>query len=532
MTTTAKRRGWALLLLGILALPLSGLAEGPSVVILQSPEAPDLEKVAAEELSGILEKLFDADVSTRAEPSGEDQNIILLGNKETNPAIEEVAGDAWPSDLGEQDHLLRSLDRDGRNVLLVGGGSPIATLWATYELGHHFGMRYTLHEDFLPVEMPQFTLTGIDIILRPNVEKRAWRILEPGLAGMESWGLESHRKLLRQLRKLKFNWLASTTRNPEQFSQAGIDVSGDRAGRAVFAGEKTFDNPDLAEASDSADRKESGEKLIGRIQSEALDLGFSTVTVPYEGESPGIRTIHLSQPQGGVLPQFFTGRLPGELDSVREESSIEGFAVRCWIPGNLNQDIYFLSRASFNADLTPRQALDELITPICGEGVSERLANGFAAIEEISRLIEAEDPDFSIPDPKMFVRHLESTDEAPEWWGKATELYGTAVNEMYRGNTRARGGARPFILYHAKYFTFALHYMTAVQSARDAARAKDADDTEAYVEHLEAAVEAMHNALQIYADVARDNSDRGVIAVLNEYGYLPLLEALNEAPLP
>jgi len=71
-----------------------------------------------------------------------------------------------------------------------------------------------------------------------------------------------------------------------------------------------------------------------------------------------------------------------------------------------------------------------------------------------------------------------------------------------------------------------------VQAARDAGPTKDADDIEAYVEHLETAVEAMHNALQFYADVARDNSDRGVIAVLNEYAYRPLLKALDEAPLP
>jgi len=39
---------------------------------------------------------------------------------------------------------------------------------------------------------------------------------------------------------------------------------------------------------------------------------------------------------------------------------------------------------------------------------------------------------------------------------------------------------------------------------------------------LEKAVEAMHNALSALGESARDNSDRGVIAVLNEYGYRPL----------
>jgi len=130
------------------------------------------------------------------------------------------------------------------------------------------------------------------------------------------------------------------------------------------------------------------------------------------------------------------------------------------------------------------------------------------------------------------MENFDSAEPAPEWWSTAKGLYGTAVNEMYRANTRARGGARPFILYHAKYFTFALHYMTAIEATRAAGNARAGKDEDAWVENLELAVESMHSALDIYADVARDNSDRGVIAVLNKYAYRPLIEALNEAPLP
>ena len=39
----------------------------------------------------------------------------------------------------------------------------------------------------------------------------------------------------------------------------------------------------------------------------------------------------------------------------------------------------------------------------------------------------------------------------------------------------------------------------------------------------------MLDALNAQAAVARSNSDRGVIAVLNEYGYRPLLKELEAA---
>lgn len=534
MMKTADFRRWTLIVvLALVSFQASPGQDtkGPAVTLVTGIDAPALEKFAAEELAGQLKLLFEADVTVKnSDAALEAGNIIMVGSPATNPVIEDLADSGWPKDLSGQGHVLKSVERAGETVLIVGGGNPESTLWAVYELGHYFGMRYTLHEDFLPIEKPEFTLADFDQIFEPNLRIRAWRMIEPGAAGQESWGLEEHRKLLKQLAKLKFNRVA-LVHDPDLFTSEGISVSGDTAGRSVFGGAKVFENPDFANLETDEDRAEAKRKLINGIKREATGLGMTVAELPVGEEVPGLDMLSLAQPKGGVLPQFFTGRLPEKLAQIRQKEH-DGFVIQCWIPGNLNPDIYYLSRASFDPKITPQKALEDLVTPICGEGVAARLANGFAAIEDVSALIEKEDPDFAVPDPKMFMEHFESAEPAPEWWAKATEFYGTAVNEMYRGNTRARGGARPFILYHAKYFTFALHYMTAVDAARKVGIAKAAKDETAWVENLEIAVEAMHNALGIYADVARDNSDRGVIAVLNEYAYRPLVEALNEAPLP
>jgi hypothetical protein len=102
------------------------------------------------------------------------------------------------------------------------------------------------------------------------------------------------------------------------------------------------------------------------------------------------------------------------------------------------------------------------------------------------------------------------------------------MGEFYRANTRARDGARPLILRYAKRATFALHYVTAAEAARKAGIAKAAGDDDARLENLELAVEAMHNALAIYAEVATEPGDAGAIARLNAEAYTPLLEALEE----
>ena len=88
------------------------------------------------------------------------------------------------------------------------------------------------------------------------------------------------------------------------------------------------------------------------------------------------------------------------------------------------------------------------------------------------------------------------------------------------------------MLYHAKRLEFAVEYLNSVEALRLAGQAKAKGDTAKQLEHLEKAVESMYNGLSALGEVARDNSDRGVIAVLNEYGYRPLkaeFEAVEKA---
>ena len=515
----------------ILTLVLFSVSAGaaPPEVKIVSSSTNALEEYAASELSDLLKNLFQAEVEIVNKIPDGAENVILLGNFALSNGIlkkEQLIS------ISDQGVVLQSTP----SGLIIRGGSPAATLWAVYEFGHSFGMRYLLHGDYPPIDQAEFTLAGFDTFIpEPTTIVRGWRAIDSGAAGQESWGLTDYGKLLRQLAKLKFNQVTLVVHEGQPFRDfdkggdgvlwGGEDfpVSGETAGRSVFDGAKVFENPDFV----GKEAAEAAVGLMGGIRDSAEKLGIK-VKIEKAGSNTDSNpsVISMGQSKGGLLPQVYTG----DLAKVAKEQ--QGFVLKGWIPGDLDMDVYYLSRASFFPDITPAESLDSLITPICGEGVAARLANGFAAIRKVSALIEKEDPDFAVPDPKMFMEHFESGEAVPEWWAKAKEHYGAAVNEMYRGNTRARGGARPFILYHAKRFTFALHYMTAVEHARLAGIARKEKDEDAWSENLELSVEAMHNALSIYAEVARNNSDRGVIAVLNKYAYRPLLGALDEAPLP
>ena len=190
--------------------------------------------------------------------------------------------------------------------------------------------------------------------------------------------------------------------------------------------------------------------------------------------------------------------------------------------------IYYLSRSAFGEKITPEQACHDLVTPVCGEEVSSRVWKGFTMLEQATALIAKHDPQFGIPAPDMVLKHLRN-EPPPAWWTEARDLYLGAMNEMYRANTRAREGGRSYTLYFARRCEFAFQYMNCLLAVRRAGIAKADQQAEIRLAELETAVEAIYGALNALAAVARSSSDRGTIAVLNEYAYRPLKRELEAA---
>lgn len=463
------------------------------VFIVTGPDAPPLEKRAAENVARDLGALFAATTVIQTEPPPAGADAILIGSPRTNPAI---PADGWPQ-LSEQGHVLRHTTRG----LIVGGSTPVATLWAASELSYRFGIRPLLHGDAMPIEKPALRFEGIDAVLEPAIRVRAWSAFSEAAHSARSWPIEDHARLIPQLAKMKFTHLvlpASLAPFP------AIPVDGDIGGRAAFKGARIFTAP-------------NEEDLLIRIAEFAAGHGLTVIR-----EAPSASTpIALGASAQSALPQFALSRLATDFHALLADKS-PGFVATVVMTGDLNASAHFVSRAAFAPALTAEQSLEQLATPICGEGVAERLWKGFQQIEQAAALIAKHDAALGVPGEKMFQRHLELTDAPPAWLTEVKTLYTGAMNEMYRANTRARGGARPFTLHHAKRLEFAVHFCTAIESLRKAAH-----DPAVREESQEQAIESIYNALNAHADAARDASDRAVIALLNEHGYRPLLKMLE-----
>lgn len=274
--------------------PTSQLLAGPRVEIVIGEKVPALERLAADELSGQLKRVYEAEVKIGSTAPADAPHVIFVGSPDTNASMKPFAN-SWPSGdkkLTDQGHLLRSVTHNNRPALLIGGGSPVATYWAVAEFGHHIGIRSMLFGDLDPISPPEFKLDGLDVVLEQQHREREWHFRNRGPMDSGSWGVDEHRRVLQQLSKLKFNRVSinvlasqpfvhfefgGVARKSEGlwgFNEGVIPVSGDTSGRKVFGGAKNFENPSFATATTYQERIAAGKRHLTAIIDAAHAVGM------------------------------------------------------------------------------------------------------------------------------------------------------------------------------------------------------------------------------------------------------------------
>ena len=724
------------LLAAIVQAAVGTAGAGETIDVVVGSGAPELQRLAARELTGQLERLFGAATTIRTSLPEKSPHLVVVGRPDSNPAIREILGDRWPT-VSDQGIVIRSFQRGEQQGIVVGGGSSAATLWAVYELGHRFGIRYLLREDIYPITPIPLQLEGFEIVMEPNLRTRTWQTINDFAIGPESWGLEDHRRFLKQLAKLKFNRIMLSLYPWHPFVHYEVKgvrkqtallwfgeryrVDGDTPGRRAFQGARYFENPEFAGKQTYQERIAAGVSLAQGIIDEAHLLGMSAgisisplefprefsailprakpargpnnlliapgidqppddpvlkqlvsakirayletypdidllyLTLPEFPEwdehaemawrklnsggdlgnldlkqmiasararnliasgERGIRSVKgnvvalaflkdlfqdgtlLRRPDGrkvklvitaldpalypvldrvvpegaaalhfvdytarrvvenrevlarvptekvpssliltladdnvGILAQSATRRLQTLVEEIRKRGW-EGFSTRYWLLAELDPSVYYLSRAAYDPKVTARSSHQDLFATITErEAAADRLWLGFGHIEKATELIDHNDLGFAFPFRGLLMKHYR-TDPLPSWWKEASDHYNKWQIEIYRSYVTTHPRARGLIFYYAKRSECMVHYFSAVEAVRKAAIAQEKGDSEEALAQLEKAVEAVHEAMDAVGFVARDQSDRGLIAVLNAYAYRPLVaeyERLLEA---
>ena len=148
-------------------------------------------------------------------------------------------------------------------------------------------------------------------------------------------------------------------------------------------------------------------------------------------------------------------------------------------------------------------------------------------LEQATDVICENDPTIVFPMPGMVMAHYTSADPPPGWWKEAKTLYLQSLSEEGRAIERTEIRGKPYLLFLIKRLVLGFSHFGTLESLRESGIAGREQDLETAIEKFEAALESVYGSAHALASQARYRSDLGTIAILNAYGYHPLLEELQ-----
>ena len=227
----------------------------------------------------------------------------------------------------------------------------------------------------------------------------------------------------------------------------------------------------------------------------------------------------------GVLPQLATGSLHQLMKELRV-NGWSGFYTRYWTIGDMDPTVHFLARASWDADVTPTQAYEDLIGHVCGAASVTPALEAFQIIEEITKGLDQHGLGFGFPVPSMMTKHYASGGLSAAI--KADHArYREALARMRAARKQSRPAGHRFLDYLVGRLVFAVKYLDAAEHFGATATAEKAGEPDAAAQHAEQACQAIRAALQAWADVAEDHGDLGAVALMNHYCYRPIRDKRN-----
>lgn len=263
-----------------------------SVSVVIDDRSPGPEVFAANELCRYLEELFNIQIKpTTAVPSSA-TFVFLVGSPATNSTLREATnGEGFPK-LSDQGIVFRRTRWKRLPAVVIGGGSPEATLWAVYELVRRWGVRYLLHGDIFPGKQ-RFYLPGSDFVIEPKLRIRQWRVINDFAMGPASWGMADYRPVIDQVAKLKFNRLLIVLPPFSPYQDYQVDgikrssaaiffgyhfpITDQMVGRQLFGSGKEFWNPDLPLDASYRQFEAAGERLVHSLIAYGHQRGMQSI---------------------------------------------------------------------------------------------------------------------------------------------------------------------------------------------------------------------------------------------------------------
>ena len=279
-----------------------------------------------------------------------------------------------------------------------------------------------------------------------------------------------------------------------------------------------------------------GGGLHGFIDYTAHRIVDQIETMDYASteEVPCRMIFTLADDNVGLLPQLST--IPLDKIAARmRESGWEGFTTRHWLIGDLDPTVQYLAHSSWDASISPSAAFADLAATVCSSQGTQPLIEAWHLIESVGAGFSKYGIGYGFPTVRMMTKHWEGPEVNPIVGDCLSEAiladrnrYARALELAREASSHARPAGKQFVEYLIGRLVFGVRYIDTTEAVLNAGVAERAGQRETAIAELHTAMAKIREAIQAYADVAADNSDRGAIAILNENSYRRIREKLQE----
>lgn len=257
-------------------------------------------------------------------------------------------------------------------------------------------------------------------------------------------------------------------------------------------------------------------------------------------EIPTTLALTLQDDGVGVPPQLTTESVHKLVCKMREHG-LSGFCTRQWMISDLDPSVAYLARAAWDSSVTPDSAYRDHVRSVYGEKAVEPLLEAFREIENVTVGLEDHGLGIGFPIPTMIMRHWSPDDFAKEF-NEDRAGYRRALDAVRKVTAPATSEGKTAIAYWIGRLEFGIGFFDTIECIKKAAKAeqaakdaqKNGDETlykaklaEA-AELAKAAQDTAFRAIQAYANVSRNQSDRGAVATMAQYIYRPLKAKAEE----
>ena len=228
----------------------------------------------------------------------------------------------------------------------------------------------------------------------------------------------------------------------------------------------------------------------------------------------------------GVLPQLTATSLH-ELTVELKRHGWAGFTTRYWLIGDHDPTVAYLSRAAWEQGTTAADVASDQVSRVFGRACVRDMLEVFREVEAATVILEQHAMGVAFPVPGMMMKQW--TDEPfPEELASVRDCYGRALDSAARAGRKTSAQGSHYVKHWIGRLEFGIQYLEAVELVRNAAKAEAAGQIDEAIRQAEEGLAAARRSIEAQVRVARDQSDRGAVAVLNEHVYRPLRDKIAD----